>query len=279
MDTTAFLAEFPGCYVDGDLERAEPLDPRHAAIAGEIDGFTTPAVLALLNLAASKLDEGEAYLEVGTFKGRSLCAAVQGVEDHHFYAVENLLEFGMLGAEARAELMSNLDRWTDRERLTFLEGDSFDLLARKDLFAHPLGVYFYDGAHTRLTHYLAPGVAEPLLADEALVLIDDASWPIVRDETLRYVRRHAGWEVLTELRAAHENDPRWANGLMILRYRRPPGQARTLPRDVAALRPLAVHVESRIMSAGWRFLHRFPRAVPMAKRLFPAGKHRVEDEA
>ena len=43
----------------------------------------------------------------------------------------------------------------------------------------PVGVYFYDGGHTWLAHYLALGVAEPLLADEALVLVDDASWPLV----------------------------------------------------------------------------------------------------
>ena len=53
-----------------------PSDPRFAAVADDVTGFTTPAELAVLNLAARLLPDGEAYLEVGTFKGRSLCGVL-----------------------------------------------------------------------------------------------------------------------------------------------------------------------------------------------------------
>src|SRR6266508_3330671 len=55
----------------------------------------------------------------------------------------------------------------------YLEVDCFRLLRRERLLEAPVGVYFYDGAHGRLPHYLALGVAEPWLADRALVVVDD----------------------------------------------------------------------------------------------------------
>ena len=94
---------------------------------------------------------------------------------------------------------------------------------------HDVGVYFYDGAHTGLAHWLALAVVEPFLADEALVVIDDASWPMVRAATDRYVDNRDGWDVLLDLPATKQDDPAWANGLLLLRFRRPFGGLRRHP--------------------------------------------------
>ena len=69
-------------------------------------------------------------------------------------------------------------------------------------------------------------MVEPLLADEALVLVDDACWPMVAAATRRYTRPAPGWTVLRDIRAAEDHDERWANGLLVLRFRRPPGAPR-----------------------------------------------------
>ena len=207
MDTKAFLAALDGAF-DGRPELGVPLDPRYAAVADDVTGFTTPAELAVLNLAARMLPEGEAYLEVGTFKGRSLCGALVDAPHRRYVAVENFMEFGMLGAEARRELVGNLERYAgDRNDVRLLEGDCFKLLARPDAVGEPVGVYFYDGAHTGMAHYLALGVVEPLLADEALVLVDDASWPMVARATTAYVEGNAGLGGGPRLRRPRERRP------------------------------------------------------------------------
>jgi predicted O-methyltransferase YrrM len=268
MDTAGFAAALDGVF-DGPLAAGVPRDARFTAVADDVPGFSTPAELAVLNLAARMLPAGEAYLEVGTFKGRSLCGTLLDAPDRSYVAVENFQEFGMLAQESRTQLRGNLDRYADGHRLLLHDGDCFAMLARPGAVPEPVGVYFYDGAHTGLAHYLALGVVEPLLADEALVLVDDATWPLVAAATRRYLRRHPGWTVLRDIRAARDHDPVWANGMLVLAYRRPAGSPRRMAPDVRWRRLLQVHVRGPATSLIWRALHRFPWLVPLAKRAVP----------
>ncbi len=269
----------PAAFV-GDVAEGRPVDPRFDDIVEIVSGFTTAGELAVLQLAASLLPDDEAYLEVGTFKGRSICAALlDSPPDRRFVSVENFTEFGMVGQEARSELMANLEHYAKaHDAFRLLDGDCFDVLVRHDVVDRPVGVYFYDGAHTGMAHFLALGVAEPLLADEALVMVDDATWPMVRTATLRYVRKHRGWSVLRSIDAATDHDPRWANGLMILRYSRPAGARRVVPRDVAWRRLVQVHARTPATKLIWRTLDRFPQLVPVAKRLVPKSSRQVRSD-
>ncbi|MFL6127596.1 MAG: class I SAM-dependent methyltransferase [Mycobacteriales bacterium] len=274
MDTAAFAAGLDGLF-DGPVADGVPRDPRFAELASRVSGFSTPAELAVLNLAARMLPAGEAYLEVGTFKGRSLAGALLDAPDRAYVAVENFQEFGMLAARSRAELDRAMAAHGGGHRLTLHDGDCFAVLADPAAVPEPVGVYFYDGAHTGLAHYLALGVVEPLLADEAVVLVDDASWPMVAQSTRRYLDRHPGWTVLRDIRAAADHDERWANGLLVLGYRRPPGRPRRMAPDVRWRRQLQVRLRGPATGLVWRTLHRFPGLVPLAKRLVPKGSRTV----
>jgi predicted O-methyltransferase YrrM len=272
VDAAAFAAELDGLFT-GPLSDGVPADDRFAAVVERVPGFTTPAELAVLNLAARRLPAGEAYLEVGTFKGRSLAGTLLDAPDRPYVAVENFQEFGMLAAESRAGLRSVLAEAA--HPVTLHDGDCFAVLARPDVVPAPVGVYFYDGAHTGLAHYLALGVVEPLLADEAVVLVDDASWPMVAAATRRYTDRHPGWRVLRDIRAAADHDERWANGLLVLRYRRPPDAARAMARDVRWRRLVQVHARGPATALVWRALHRFPGLVPLARKVVPKSSRTV----
>ncbi len=280
MDTAAFLDAMPAAF-DGDIAKGRPVDPRYDEIAERVAGFTTPGELAVLHLAASRLPAGEAYLEVGTYKGRSICAALlDAPPERLFVSVENFTEFGMVGEAARTELLANLGHYSSgHDAFRLVDGDCFAVLARAGVLDRPVGVYFYDGAHTGMAHFLALGVVEPLLADEALVLVDDATWPMVREATLRYVHRHAGWSVLTTLDAASDHDPLWANGLMILSYRRPPGTRRLIPADTRWRRSVQVYARGPATKVIWRTLDRFPQLVPVAKRLVPKRSRQVRSDS
>ena len=279
MDTAAFAAALDDLFA-GPLADGVPQDGRFADVAAKVPGFSTPAELAVLNLAARMLPAGEAYLEVGTFKGRSLAGALLDAPDRAYVAVENFQEFGMLAAESRAELDAAIAAYGGDRRLTLHDGDCFAVLARQGAVPDPVGVYFYDGAHTGLAHYLALGVAEPLLADEALVLVDDATWPMVAESTRRFLDRHPGWTIMRDIRAAADHDERWANGLLVLAYRRPAGAPRAMTPEVRWRRLLQVHTRGPATSLVWRALHRFPGLVPLAKRIVPKRSRTVpEDQA
>ena len=264
MDTAQFFASL-GDVFPGDPQDTDPIDPRWAEIARDVAGYTGPNELAVLNVAAQVLPSHESYLEVGTYKGRSLCAAVQGNSDKQFFAMENFMEFGMAGRQAREELQDNLRRYAGDAQVHLLEGDCFKLMARADVFGaegRPVGVYFYDGEHTLLSHYLALAAVEPLLADEALVLVDDATWPLVQRAHRLFMRRHRGWEVAATWDAAQADDPRWSNGLHALVFRRGAAAGASarpgLGRRDEALRVYQTRVQDRVNTVLWKGVGLFP---------------------
>ena len=276
MDLEAFQANLPGLF-GGDVRADHPVDRRFGAVLAGVPGMATEHKLTLLNLAAAHLGPGEAYLEVGSFKGLSLIGAMLGNPGRRFYAIENFLEFNPDGT-ARAELEANLARWVGPGRARVLEGDCFDLLRSGMGLEEPVGVYFYDGAHGRLPHYLALGVAEPWLVDRALVGIDDASWPIVARATDRYVAAHPGYRLLFDLAADHEEDPRWWNGVRVYAFERPRAQKGRRRIDMR-WRLLAYDLVYRpAVRVAWRTLPRHPglcaavlKVVPLASRRVPVG--------
>lgn len=274
MNTETFFRRVQDAF-PGDPQSSDPSDPRWAQIAQDVAGYTGPNELAVLQAAAATMPADEAYLEVGTYKGRSLCATVQDNPGKDFYVMENFLEFGMQGQQAREELMGNLDKYAADAEVHLLEGDCFKLMADRSLIDKPVGVYFYDGEHTLLSHYLALAVVEPLLADEALVLIDDASWPVVQRAHDLFMKRHPGWTVERKWDAAHADDPRWSNGLHALVFRRMPGASRTLSRGDEALRVYQTRVQDRLNTVAWKAVDRFPGVFKAGAKLLLSRSRRI----
>lgn len=267
MDVRAFAESLDALFV-GDPADGRPLDPRFDEIVDSVQGFSSAGELAVLNRAAHALPVGEAYLEVGTFKGRSLCGAALDRPACRMYAMENFTEFGMAGADARSVLLSNLAKHTDGCDVRLLDGDAFRLLT-KGVVDQPIGVYFYDGAHTGEAHHLALALIEPLLADEAVVLIDDASWPMVRRASLRFVADHPDWSQVRTFAARTNDDPAWANGLMVLGYQRS-GAVPTLSAQDRARLAFQLSVRGPGHAVAWRTLQRYPGLIPLAKKVVPA---------
>lgn len=275
MDVTTFLTQAELLF-SGDPYEGAISDPAHAAISADVAGMTTAREVAVLNLAARLLPPGECYVEVGTFKGRSICGASRGVTERTFYAIENFVEFGMAGQDARDELMNNLQRHCADTDVRLLEGDAFTVLRSPGVVGSPVGVYFYDGEHTRLSHFLALGIIEPLLADEALVLVDDATWPLVQRAHASYLARHPGWSAVRRWDARDNDDPEWANGLQALRFQRPSSARRLgLAPDVRLALAAQRGIVGPARKATWRALARAPWLVPLAKRLEPKGQHQI----
>ena len=274
MDIEAFQAALPALF-GGDLDADHPLDRRFRDLVADVPGMATENKLALLNLAAANLGPGEAYLEVGSFKGLSLIGAMLGNQGRRFYAIENFLEFNLDGQATKVELLDNLACWVDPQQVQLLEGDCFDLLRRSSPLREPVGVYFYDGAHGRLPHYLALGVAERWLSDRALVVVDDASWPMVRRATDRYLATHPGYRLLFDLPAEHEEDPRWWNGVRVYAFER--ALARPAGRDLhVAWRLLAYDLAYQPAARlAWRTLPRHPALCAAVLKLVPMASRRV----
>jgi len=278
VDTERFRDEVRVLF---EADGSAPKDRRFRAVMDDVPGMASENKLAMLNLAASLLPPGEAYLEVGSWKGLSTISAMLGNATPAFYALEKFRECGSRD-EVLPDLLANLERWGVRDRLKLVQRDAFRALTRPDWLGHPVGVYFYDGDHGRLAHYLALGLAEPLLADEALVIVDDTSWPVVARATDRYVDSHPGYDLLYSFEGQIEFDPRWWNGVRVYAFRRDrsalaqpsPAVARRRPFDLAWRRILHLYAYE---PATW-VLFRAMRSRPLAatlRRVLPLKGRRV----
>jgi predicted O-methyltransferase YrrM len=261
MDTASFLETLPTLF-GGDLLAEHPLDRRFKALMDEVEGMGSENKLALLNHAVSHLGTGEAYVEVGVWKGLSMIGAMLGNDQATFYGIDDFSEPHSDPHELRRALMENIRRYGLEDRLNFQDGDAFRHLAQLRV---PIGVYFYDGDHSVLAQHLALAIVEPHLADEALVVIDDAAWPAVRFATMRYTSRHPGYRLLLDLPARHDFDPRWWTGVAVFRWRRPPGWRPPAVRaGLVAYRAWAP-AERRVHS----FVGRHPRIGRVTRRIMP----------
>jgi predicted O-methyltransferase YrrM len=212
VDTRAFAAAVPSLWEDfpnSDL----PRDERFSQILEEVPGLTKPNNLALLNLAASQLPAHESYVEVGTFRGSSLIAAMLGNDGKDFVAID---DFSMRDA-SRQQLERNLARF-GLTGAAILEGDAFATLRSDALNGRSAGVYYYDAAHTYEQQLDGLRLAEPWLADEALLIVDDTDWDFVARAVDDYLRDQPKAEVLVEIGGKDTGAPAWWEGVRVLRW-------------------------------------------------------------
>ena len=74
MDIARFRRELEAQFPGGDLYAA-PLDSRFDQVIEQVEGMSSTHSLTLLNVAARCLGDNEWYLEVGSYRGRSLVGA------------------------------------------------------------------------------------------------------------------------------------------------------------------------------------------------------------
>ena len=230
MDTNAFRrlfwTEFKGSMrnqpddslLDVKVQMIHDLCP-------DVQGMLSLKKQRLLNLAFSLLPEGEAYLEVGTYMGKSLLSAMIGNPERSVYAVDNFSQFE---ENSFPVLKANLERYGLYERVNFCNGD-FREIFNPGIIQEPIGLYFYDGGHDYESQYLGMKLVEPFLADEALILVDDwrlapDSGSYAKDGTLQAVAEsESRMRLLYELPARYNGDRGlWWNGVGVLAYMREP---------------------------------------------------------
>lgn len=88
MHWERFLEELPKLFED--YPRSEhPRDRRLQPVAENVENLARENNLALLNLAASCLGDGEAYVEIGVFHGASLIASMLGNDGKPFVGIDS----------------------------------------------------------------------------------------------------------------------------------------------------------------------------------------------
>jgi protein O-GlcNAc transferase len=190
-----------------------PRGRRFTRVLEEVPGLARENNLALLNLAASLVEPGESYVEIGTHHGTSLIAAMLGNEGRDFVAVDNF----SFSEGSRVRLEANLERFV-LERPAVLEGDAFELIPGGALGERKVAVYYYDNGHEYQQQLDGLRMIEPWLADQALLIVDDSDWERVARATRAYLDQQTRARLLVWIPGKDNGYPAWWEGVQVLAW-------------------------------------------------------------
>ena len=192
-----------------DFEVPQEADPFYPEMLDEVGGLAKPNNLALVAAAASRLEPGESYVEIGSFKGASLIAASRAW-DGDVVAID---DFSM-GEGSRERLEQNLARFGGHAEI--LEGDAFELLRGGALEGRRVGVYYYDAAHDYESQLEGLRLIEPYLAERALLIVDDSDWERVDRALTDYLAKQPRARRLLAIDGKDRGQPWWWEGMQVL---------------------------------------------------------------
>jgi predicted O-methyltransferase YrrM len=210
VNSDRFLAELPLLFEDFPHSE-HPVDRRFAPVVEHVENLACENNLALLNLAASCLGADEAYVEIGVFHGASLIAARTGNEDRRIIGIDS---FGFRDASLE-KVRANVDHH-GLAQPEILVGDAFALVPDGALEGIPVGVWYYDAAHSYEAQLEGLRIAEPWLAAGALVIVDDTDWEDVARAMDDYVTDQPRARRVLTIDGKPRGAPQWWEGMQVL---------------------------------------------------------------
>jgi len=125
--------------------------------------------------------EDARYLEIGTWKGSSVCSAMCD-NKAKIICIDNWSEF----EGPKYEFLENFEKFKGENDATFIENDCFKV----DVSTLPkFNIYMYDGNHTKESHYKALLHYYNCLDDVFIFIVDDWNWKDVRDGTTNSIQK------------------------------------------------------------------------------------------
>jgi len=125
--------------------------------------------------------EDARYLEIGTWKGSSVCSAMCG-NKAKIVCIDNWSEFGA----PKSEFLVNFEKFKGENEAIFIEDDCYKV----DVSVLPkFNIYMYDGNHSKENHYKALSHYYNCLDDIFIFIVDDWNWNEVREGTMNSIQK------------------------------------------------------------------------------------------
>jgi predicted O-methyltransferase YrrM len=210
VDAERFLAELPALFEEFPASE-HPRDRRFQPIYEGVENLARENNLALLNLAVSCLGSGEAYVEVGSFHGASLIAAMLGNEEKRIVGIDG---FGFRDASVE-KVRANVARFGLRDP-EIVVGDAFELVPGGALGDTKVGVWYYDADHSFEAQLEGLRIAEPHLVSGALMIVDDTDWEDVERAMDAYLSEQPRARRVLTIDGNTRGAPQWWEGMQVL---------------------------------------------------------------
>ena len=172
--------------------------------------MSTIAIGAVINRGVSAMAGDQSFVNVGVWHGFTLLCGMIGNQSKKCIGIDNFSEFG--GPQE-----AFLKRFNSMKgpRHLFYEMDYVEYFEK--IHKDQIGFYMYDGNHNYDNQLRGLQMAEPFLAPNCIVLVDDINLKDAREGTLEFLRSSgAHYKVILD-QETHDNfHPTWWNGIMVL---------------------------------------------------------------
>lgn len=204
----------------------------------EIEGMSGRRYRQFINNLVRRTEDAR-YLEVGVWKGSTLCAAISN-NKLRATAIDNWSEFG----GPRDEFFANLAACKPAgSPIEVMEKDFRQVDFGK---LGPFNIFLFDGPHDKQDQFEGIAVSQPALDNEFVLVVDDWNWMKVREGTFEAIQKldlmiAYGLEIRTTLDDSipelHSRESDWHNGYFIAVMRRPRGVFRLTNKWFRSSRP------------------------------------------
>ena len=165
--------------VDESFNNAENYKSKITQDIIEMDGMTGTKTRHFYNNLLS-VDYAR-YLEIGTWKGSSVCSAMYG-NKAKVVCIDNWSEFG----GPKQEFLSNFNKFKGENDAKFIESDCYKV----DVKTLPkFNIYMYDGNHAEDSHYKSLSHYYECLDDVFIFIVDDWNDVKVRNGTISAIEK------------------------------------------------------------------------------------------
>lgn len=201
-------------HVENAFEKAERGESKITDKILSMEGMTGKKTRHFYNNLLN-IDDAR-YLEIGTWKGSSVCSAMCG-NKAKVVCIDNWSEFD----GPKNEFLNNFNTFKGENDASFIEKNCYQV----DISELPkFNIYMYDGNHTEDSHYRALVHYYDCLDDMFVFIVDDWNGKPVRDGTYKSLKQ-LNLTVLyeKEIRLTTDNthtprpqaDETWWNGIYV----------------------------------------------------------------
>jgi len=166
-------------HVKTAFEKAEKNESKITDEILNIHGMTGKKTRHFYNNLLNKDDIR--YLEIGTWKGSSVCSAMYG-NKAKVVCIDDWSEYG----NHRDEFLNNFNIYKGENDARFIEQDCYKVDISELL---KFNIYMYDGNHTKDCHYKALIHYYDCLDDIFIFIVDDWNWEDVRNGTYESIKQ------------------------------------------------------------------------------------------
>jgi predicted O-methyltransferase YrrM len=166
---------------------------------GVLTGYSGEKMVGMLQrLAKNTLTENTVYLEVGVYQGLTLLSVAKEIGDHKAYGIDN---FAFFDKEGKNEgIVNNRIEKLGLSNAFIINKDYEDALENLDreLNGKKVGVYFIDGPHDYRSQLMCLALIKPFLAENAVIIVDDANYRHVRQANRDFLFTHPEYKLVFE---------------------------------------------------------------------------------